>query len=125
MPETPGPPGASDPPGVTGSPGLANLLTYSASCYLFKVLLTLKKDSPFLVFQLSQLGVNTKVRKYDMCATTYINEVSMKSLDFTGLSGFGFVLPEGSPVFYPLPVLIFRFQWRTTVSHQFFSRTWS
>uniref|UniRef100_A0A671VVB0 Vacuolar protein sorting 13 homolog C n=1 Tax=Sparus aurata TaxID=8175 RepID=A0A671VVB0_SPAAU len=51
-----------------------------------EVLLTLKKpreqkESPFLVFQVAQLGIDTKVRKYDMCATTYINKITMKCLD--------------------------------------------
>ncbi|KAM6942753.1 intermembrane lipid transfer protein VPS13C [Xenentodon cancila] len=57
-----------------------------------KVLLTLKKpreqkEWPFLVFQVSHLGINTKLRKYDLCATTYINKVSMKSLEFKDSSG--------------------------------------
>ncbi|XP_061592670.1 intermembrane lipid transfer protein VPS13C isoform X5 [Cololabis saira] len=57
-----------------------------------EVLLTLKKpreerEWPFLLFQASQLGINTKLRKYDMCATTYVNKVSMKSLEFKDSSG--------------------------------------
>uniref|UniRef100_A0A1A7WXB8 Vacuolar protein sorting 13 homolog C n=1 Tax=Iconisemion striatum TaxID=60296 RepID=A0A1A7WXB8_9TELE len=57
-----------------------------------EVLLSLKKsieqkESPFLVFQLDHLGINTKVRKYDMSATTYIRKVSMKSLEFKEPSG--------------------------------------
>uniref|UniRef100_A0A671VLI5 Vacuolar protein sorting 13 homolog C n=1 Tax=Sparus aurata TaxID=8175 RepID=A0A671VLI5_SPAAU len=56
-----------------------------------EVLLTLKKpreqkESPFLVFQVAQLGIDTKVRKYDMCATTYINKITMKCLEFKGQS---------------------------------------
>lgn len=55
------------------------------------MLLTLKKpreqkESPFLVFQVAQLGIDTKVRKYDMCATTYINKITMKCLEFKGQS---------------------------------------
>ncbi|XP_073320353.1 intermembrane lipid transfer protein VPS13C isoform X2 [Pagrus major] len=57
-----------------------------------EVLLTLKKpreqkESPFLVFQVAQLGIDTKVRKYDMCATTYINKITMKCLEFKDSSG--------------------------------------
>ncbi|MEQ2157611.1 hypothetical protein GOODEAATRI_003488 [Goodea atripinnis] len=47
-----------------------------------EVLLSLKKlikqeEAPFLVFQLDQLGINTKVRMYDMSATTYIRQTQM------------------------------------------------
>ncbi|KAL6113696.1 vps13c [Pungitius sinensis] len=57
-----------------------------------ELLLTLKKpgepeDSPFLVFHVAQLGINTKVRKYDMCATTFVNKVTMKCLEFKDSSG--------------------------------------
>lgn len=59
--------------------------------FLFKVLLTLKKpkeqgESPFLVLQVSHLGIDTRVRKFEMCATTYIKEITMKCLEFKGLS---------------------------------------
>uniref|UniRef100_A0A3B4TYL0 Vacuolar protein sorting 13 homolog C n=1 Tax=Seriola dumerili TaxID=41447 RepID=A0A3B4TYL0_SERDU len=52
-----------------------------------EVLLTLKKpieqkESPFLLFHIAHLGIDTKVRKYDMCATTYINKITMKCLEF-------------------------------------------
>ncbi|XP_072235878.1 intermembrane lipid transfer protein VPS13C isoform X2 [Leuresthes tenuis] len=57
-----------------------------------ELLLTLKKpwqqrESPFLIFQIAQLGVNTKVRKYDLCATTYIKTVSMMCPEFKDSSG--------------------------------------
>ncbi|KAM8893527.1 intermembrane lipid transfer protein VPS13C isoform 2-T2 [Spinachia spinachia] len=57
-----------------------------------ELLLTLKKptgqqDSPFLVFHVAQLGINTKVRKYDMCATAFVNKVTMKCLEFKDSSG--------------------------------------
>ncbi|XP_069574520.1 intermembrane lipid transfer protein VPS13C isoform X1 [Brachyistius frenatus] len=57
-----------------------------------EVLLTLKKpreqrESPFLVFHVAHLGINTKVRKYDMCATTYIKKITMKCLEFKDSSG--------------------------------------
>ncbi|XP_027870643.1 vacuolar protein sorting-associated protein 13C isoform X9 [Xiphophorus couchianus] len=57
-----------------------------------EVLLSLKKspdqqEAPFLVFQLDQLGIHTKVRRFDLCATTYIRQVSMKSLEFKDAAG--------------------------------------
>ncbi|XP_058486199.1 intermembrane lipid transfer protein VPS13C isoform X3 [Solea solea] len=57
-----------------------------------EVVLTLKKsrvhsDSSFLVLHVSQLGIDTKVRKYDMCATTYIKKITMTCLEFKDRSG--------------------------------------
>nr|XP_046254686.1 vacuolar protein sorting-associated protein 13C isoform X2 [Scatophagus argus] len=57
-----------------------------------EVLLTLKKpqerkESPFLVFHVAHLGIDTKVRKYDMCATTYINKITMTCLEFKDSGG--------------------------------------
>ncbi|KAG7239597.1 hypothetical protein INR49_028749 [Caranx melampygus] len=57
-----------------------------------EVLLTLKKptevkESPFLLFHVAHLGIDTKVRKYDMCATMYINKITMKCLEFRDSSG--------------------------------------
>ncbi|XP_078029066.1 intermembrane lipid transfer protein VPS13C isoform X7 [Epinephelus lanceolatus] len=57
-----------------------------------EVLLTLKKpreqvEEPFLVFHVAQLGISTKVRKYDMCATTFINKITMRCLEFKDSSG--------------------------------------
>ncbi|XP_008400932.1 vacuolar protein sorting-associated protein 13C isoform X3 [Poecilia reticulata] len=57
-----------------------------------EVLLSLKKrldqqEAPFLVFQLDQLGIHTKVRMFDLSATTYIRQVSMKSLEFKDAGG--------------------------------------
>uniref|UniRef100_A0A3Q2G8Y9 Vacuolar protein sorting 13 homolog C n=1 Tax=Cyprinodon variegatus TaxID=28743 RepID=A0A3Q2G8Y9_CYPVA len=62
--------------------------------FLLQVLLSLKKrikleEAPFLVFQLDQLGIDAKVRKYDLSATTYIRQVSMKSLEFKGQAAHG------------------------------------
>lgn len=66
----------------------AILLSYCVHCF-FKVLLTLTKpgehkESPFLVFHVAHLGIDTKVRKYDLCATTYIRKVTLKCLEFKG-----------------------------------------
>lgn len=69
---------------------LCHLTNSSGLCwFLLKALLTLKKfkeqeEFPFLVFHVSHLGIDIKVRKFDMCATTYIKEVTMKSLEFKG-----------------------------------------
>lgn len=57
--------------------------------FLSKALLTLKKlrereEFPFLVFHVTHVGIDIRVRKFDMCATTYIKEVTMKSLEFKG-----------------------------------------
>ncbi|XP_039984071.1 vacuolar protein sorting-associated protein 13C [Xiphias gladius] len=57
-----------------------------------EVLLTLKKpreqkESPFLVFHVAHLGIDTKVRKYEMCATMYINKITMRCLEFKDSNG--------------------------------------
>lgn len=69
---------------------LCHLTNSSGLCwFLLKALLTLKKfreqeEFPFLVFHVSHLGIDIKVKKFDTCATTYIKEVTMKSLEFKG-----------------------------------------
>ncbi|XP_028257848.1 vacuolar protein sorting-associated protein 13C isoform X2 [Parambassis ranga] len=57
-----------------------------------EVLLILKKpmeqrELPFLAFHVAHLGINTKVRKYDVCATTYISKISMKCHEFKDPNG--------------------------------------
>ncbi|XP_051920113.1 intermembrane lipid transfer protein VPS13C isoform X3 [Hippocampus zosterae] len=63
-----------------------------------EVLLSLKKpkrepdgrpetEGPFLVFHLGHLGMHTKVRKYDTCATTYISQMTLTSLEFKDSAG--------------------------------------
>lgn len=42
--------------------------------------------SEFVVLQIAQLGIDAKVRKYDLCATTYINKIIMKCPEFKGQS---------------------------------------
>ncbi|XP_065808670.1 intermembrane lipid transfer protein VPS13C isoform X5 [Labrus bergylta] len=59
---------------------------------LKEVLLTLKKpkeqkESPFLVFHVAQLGIDTKVRKYDMCASTYIKKITLECHEFKDWNG--------------------------------------
>uniref|UniRef100_A0A673BWJ4 Vacuolar protein sorting 13 homolog C n=1 Tax=Sphaeramia orbicularis TaxID=375764 RepID=A0A673BWJ4_9TELE len=43
-----------------------------------------QQESPFLVLHFARLGIDTKVRKYDTCATIYIKEITMKCLEFKG-----------------------------------------
>uniref|UniRef100_A0A673BYS9 Vacuolar protein sorting 13 homolog C n=1 Tax=Sphaeramia orbicularis TaxID=375764 RepID=A0A673BYS9_9TELE len=76
------------------SPAIGQGLTENIINILLKfeineVLLTLKKpkeqqESPFLVLHFARLGIDTKVRKYDTCATIYIKEITMKCLEFKG-----------------------------------------
>lgn len=54
-----------------------------------KVLLTLKKpglddQSAFLAFHVTQLGLDTKVRKFDLCAAAYIRELDLSCPEFKG-----------------------------------------
>ncbi|XP_070763918.1 intermembrane lipid transfer protein VPS13C isoform X2 [Enoplosus armatus] len=78
---------------ATSNGGLTeNTINILLNFEIKEVLLTLKKpreqkESPFLVFHVAHLGIDTKVRKYDMCATTYINKITMKCLEFKDSSG--------------------------------------
>ncbi|XP_029986697.1 vacuolar protein sorting-associated protein 13C isoform X4 [Sphaeramia orbicularis] len=79
------------------SPAIGQGLTENIINILLKfeineVLLTLKKpkeqqESPFLVLHFARLGIDTKVRKYDTCATIYIKEITMKCLEFKDSNG--------------------------------------
>ncbi|XP_049329631.1 intermembrane lipid transfer protein VPS13C isoform X3 [Astyanax mexicanus] len=69
-----------------------NIVSVLLNFELMEVTLTLKKlkkesECAFLVLQAAQLGVHTKVHKYDMQATTYIKTISMKCLEFTDACG--------------------------------------
>ncbi|XP_055010645.1 LOW QUALITY PROTEIN: intermembrane lipid transfer protein VPS13C [Boleophthalmus pectinirostris] len=66
-----------------------------------EVKLTLKKpkdrvESPFLVLHASQLGIDTRVRKYDMCATVYLREIIMNCLEFKDAGGQDLCLVRSS-----------------------------
>ncbi|XP_010781805.1 vacuolar protein sorting-associated protein 13C-like, partial [Notothenia coriiceps] len=62
-----------------------------------EVLLTLKKQEvAFLVFQAAQLGINTKVRKFDTVATTFINQISLSCPEFKDSSGAALCLISSS-----------------------------
>ncbi|XP_067454112.1 intermembrane lipid transfer protein VPS13C isoform X1 [Thunnus thynnus] len=83
----------SDSVSAAANGGLSeNIINVLLNFEIKEVLLTLKKpreqkESPFLVFHIAHLGIDTKVRKYDMCATTYINKITMKCLEFKDSSG--------------------------------------
>lgn len=91
---------------AAASPGLLNVSPNTD--LFFKVLLRLKKprgeqESPFLVLHVAQLGIDTKVRKYDMCASTYIKQITMKCLEFTGQwDGDRNLLTRESGMVFPL-----------------------
>ncbi|XP_030622717.1 vacuolar protein sorting-associated protein 13C [Chanos chanos] len=74
-------------PAITNGEFSENTANVLLNFEIKEVMLQLKKhkdgkECPFLVLQLAQLGINTKVRKYDMVATTYIKTISMKCLEF-------------------------------------------
>ncbi|KAM6950364.1 intermembrane lipid transfer protein VPS13C [Lycodopsis pacificus] len=84
-----GPDGA---PAATNGGVNENTVNVLLNFEIKEVSLTLKKpreqeESPFLVFHVAHLGINTTVRKYDMCATTFIDKITMKCLEFKDSSG--------------------------------------
>uniref|UniRef100_A0A8C1KKI0 Vacuolar protein sorting 13 homolog C n=1 Tax=Cyprinus carpio TaxID=7962 RepID=A0A8C1KKI0_CYPCA len=71
---------------------LPNVVNVLLNFEIKEVMLKLKKskngkECPFLVLHVAQLGIDTKVRKYDMEATTYIKTISMKCLEFPDSNG--------------------------------------
>ncbi|XP_074521688.1 intermembrane lipid transfer protein VPS13C isoform X2 [Halichoeres trimaculatus] len=88
-------------PSETGSNGVQvstngdpteNTINVLLNFELKEVLLTLKKpienkESPFLVFHVAQLGIDTKMRKYDMCASTYIKKITLQCQEFKDWNG--------------------------------------
>ncbi|XP_075939319.1 intermembrane lipid transfer protein VPS13C isoform X3 [Anarhichas minor] len=84
--------GSDGAPAATNGGMNENTVNVLLNFEIKEVLLTLKKpreqeESPFLVFHVAHLGINTKVRKYDMCATTFIDKITMKCLEFKDSSG--------------------------------------
>ncbi|XP_061669454.1 intermembrane lipid transfer protein VPS13C isoform X3 [Syngnathoides biaculeatus] len=81
---------------ANGGPG-DNAVNVLINFEIREVLLSLKKtrkadsevdaERPFLVFQVAHLGVDTKVRTYDTCATTYIKKMTLTCLEFKDSSG--------------------------------------
>ncbi|XP_069383478.1 intermembrane lipid transfer protein VPS13C isoform X5 [Paralichthys olivaceus] len=83
--------GSAAIPPTIGAP-TENIVNVLLNFKIKEVLLTLKKprdktETPFLVLHVAHLGIDTKVRKYDTCATTYIKEITMKCLEFKDSSG--------------------------------------
>ncbi|CAB1424168.1 unnamed protein product [Pleuronectes platessa] len=83
--------GSAVTPPTIGGP-TENIINVLLNFEIKEVLLTLKKprektETPFLVLHAAHLGIDTKVRKYDMCATTYIKKITMKCLEFKDSSG--------------------------------------
>uniref|UniRef100_A0A8C1QL03 Vacuolar protein sorting 13 homolog C n=1 Tax=Cyprinus carpio TaxID=7962 RepID=A0A8C1QL03_CYPCA len=81
------PVGTETQPALTNGAFTENVVNVLLNFEIKEVMLKLKKskngkECPFLVLHVAQLGIDTKVRKYDMEATTYIKTISMKCLEF-------------------------------------------
>ncbi|KTG37053.1 hypothetical protein cypCar_00003660 [Cyprinus carpio] len=81
------PVGTGSQPELTNGAFSENVVNVLLNFEIKEVMLRLKKskngkECPFLVLHVAQLGIDTKVRKYDMEATTYIKNISMKCLEF-------------------------------------------
>ncbi|XP_056135016.1 intermembrane lipid transfer protein VPS13C [Lampris incognitus] len=84
--------GLGGQPSVTNGGLSENALNILLNFEIKEMVLTLKKprdqkEFPFLVLDVAHLGIDTKVRKYDMCATTYIKKITMTCLEFTDSTG--------------------------------------
>ncbi|KAJ8247516.1 hypothetical protein GJAV_G00247290 [Gymnothorax javanicus] len=82
---------APSPEMVNGGVG-ENIVNVLLNFEVKEVVLKLKKtqaqkESTFLVLHAGNLGIDTRVRKYDMCASTYIKKISMKCLEFSDCNG--------------------------------------
>ncbi|XP_026067710.1 vacuolar protein sorting-associated protein 13C-like isoform X7 [Carassius auratus] len=81
------PAGTGSQPALTNGAFSENVVNVLLNFEIKEVMLRLKKskngeECPFLVLHVAHLGIDTKVRKYDMEATTYIKNISMKCLEF-------------------------------------------
>ncbi|XP_052416330.1 intermembrane lipid transfer protein VPS13C isoform X5 [Carassius gibelio] len=81
------PAGTGSQPALTNGAFSENVVNVLLNFEIKEVMLRLKKskngeECPFLVLHIAHLGIDTKVRKYDMEATTYIKNISMKCLEF-------------------------------------------
>ncbi|XP_042615951.1 vacuolar protein sorting-associated protein 13C-like isoform X8 [Cyprinus carpio] len=86
------PVGTETQPALTNGAFTENVVNVLLNFEIKEVMLKLKKskngkECPFLVLHVAQLGIDTKVRKYDMEATTYIKTISMKCLEFPDSNG--------------------------------------
>ncbi|XP_035272648.1 vacuolar protein sorting-associated protein 13C isoform X5 [Anguilla anguilla] len=79
-------------PAVVNGGGGEDIINVLLKFEIQEVVLTLKKardetESPFLVLHAAHLGIDTRVRQYDMCASTYIKKITMKCLEFSDSLG--------------------------------------
>ncbi|XP_051973520.1 intermembrane lipid transfer protein VPS13C-like [Xyrauchen texanus] len=82
-------------PAITNGAFSENVVSVLLNFEIKEVMLKLKKskngksgeECPFLILNAALLGIDTKVRKYDMEATTYIKTISMKCLEFPDSNG--------------------------------------
>ncbi|XP_051757763.1 intermembrane lipid transfer protein VPS13C isoform X8 [Ctenopharyngodon idella] len=84
--------GTGSQPALTNGAFTENIVNVLLNFEIKEVMLKLKKskngkECPFLVLHVAQLGIDTRVRKYDMEATTYIKTISMKCLEFPDSNG--------------------------------------
>ncbi|KAM8876931.1 intermembrane lipid transfer protein VPS13C isoform 3-T3 [Synchiropus picturatus] len=82
----------ADKSAVNNEGASENVVSVLLKFEITEVALTLKKlrkedEVPFLDFHVTQLGIDTKIRKYDMCATSYIRQMELKSLEFKDSGG--------------------------------------
>ncbi|GAA6110095.1 vacuolar protein sorting-associated protein 13C isoform X2 [Tachysurus ichikawai] len=79
-------------PAITSGSFVENVVIVLLKFEIMEVLLTLNKpkngvESPFLVLHAAELGIDTKVHKFDMLATTYIKTISVKCPDIPDFCG--------------------------------------
>ncbi|XP_026802974.3 intermembrane lipid transfer protein VPS13C isoform X3 [Pangasianodon hypophthalmus] len=79
-------------PAITSGNLSENVVSVLLKFEIMEVLLTLNKpknglECPFLVLHAAELGIDTKVHKFDMVATTYIKTISVKCPDIPDLHG--------------------------------------
>ncbi|KAL4641944.1 vacuolar protein sorting-associated protein 13C isoform X1 [Arapaima gigas] len=46
-----------------------------------------QKECPFLILYVDHVGIDTRMRQYDMCASTYIKKITLKCLEFLDSCG--------------------------------------
>ncbi|KAL1007735.1 hypothetical protein UPYG_G00090880 [Umbra pygmaea] len=94
--------GREEPAAITNGGNLEEtIVNMLLNLEIKEVVLMLKKsrsgqESPFLILHVAQLGIDTKIRKYDMVATTYIKKISMKCLEFKDANGEALCLISSS-----------------------------
>ncbi|XP_076880007.1 intermembrane lipid transfer protein VPS13C isoform X2 [Brachyhypopomus gauderio] len=79
-------------PALTNRNVSENIVSVLLNFEIMEVMVTLRKsqngcEHPFLLVQAAQLGINTRVHKYDILVTTYIRTISMKCPEITDACG--------------------------------------